>query len=141
MASANLDLVRSIYAAWERGDYGADEWAHSEIEFVGVDGPDPGTSTGRPAMAEAWRSTLGPWEELRAEASEYRELDDERILVLVHWSGHGKTSGLELRQVQTKSASLFHLSGGKVTRLVLYWDGDRALTDLGLAPEAGSPGP
>jgi ketosteroid isomerase-like protein len=90
-------------------------------------------------MAEGLRGWLGAWEEFRVEAEEYRELDEERVLVLVHLMGRGKTSGLELRQVRSKGADLFHVHDGKVTRIVLYFDRDRALADLGLAPEAGSP--
>jgi ketosteroid isomerase-like protein len=138
MASANLDLVRSILAATERGDYSSADWAHPEIEFVVVDGPTPGSWTGVAGMAEGIRSFLSTWEDYRVEADEFRELDSERVLVLIRRSGRGKTSGLEVEHVRTKGANLFEIRGGKVTRLVAYWDHNRALSDLGLPQEARS---
>jgi ketosteroid isomerase-like protein len=139
MSSANLDLVRSIHTAWGRGDFGEAEWAHPEIEYVHADGPVPGRWAGLTGMADGWRSFLKTWETFRAEPDEYRELDGERVLVLARFSGRGKTSGLELGQMRTNGAALFHLRGGRVTRLIIYWDSERALADLGLAPKAGSP--
>ena len=62
-----------------------------------------------------------------------RSLDHERVLVLHRYSGIAKASGLEIGQMAAKGADLFHLSAGKVTRLILYWELDRALTDLGLS--------
>jgi ketosteroid isomerase-like protein len=87
MASANLDLVRSMYAAWGRGDFTSAKWAHPEIEFVIADGPSPGSWTGVAGMAEGHHDFLGAWEGFRTEAEEYRELDDERVLVLAHHTG------------------------------------------------------
>jgi ketosteroid isomerase-like protein len=86
-------------------------------------------------MAKAWRGFLSAWEEFRLETEEYRELDDERVLVFNYFSGRGKTSGLEVGQTRVQAAALFHLRAGKVTRLVAYWDRGRALADLGLASE------
>jgi ketosteroid isomerase-like protein len=130
--SQNLDLVRSIYAAWERGDYSATAWAHPEIEFEIADGPSPGVWVGLPGLAEGWRSWLSSWEEYRSVVGEYRELDGERVLTLVRRTGRGKTSGLELGQIGTNGATLFHVRGGKVRRFVFYLDRERALADLGL---------
>ena len=138
MESASLGLVRSIFPAWERGDYSSAEWAHPEIEYVIADGPAPGSWTGLAGLAEGFRDWLSAWEELRGEADEYRELDDERVLVLYRWSGRGKTSGLEVGETPARGALLFHVRGGKVTRLVLYFDRERALADLGLASKARS---
>jgi hypothetical protein len=86
-------------------------------------------------MAEGWRGVIDAWEDFRYEAEDYRELDGERVLVLTRFSGRGKTSGVELGKMPTKGASVHYVRGGKVTRNVFYFDRNRALADLGLAPE------
>jgi ketosteroid isomerase-like protein len=136
MSSANVDLVRAIYAVWERGDYRSTEWADPEIEFAMVGGPEPAASTGVTGMAQAWRKRLSAWDEFGAKAEEYREVDHERVLVLVQNTGRGKARGLEIAQMQTLGAALFKIRDRKVTRLVIYWDRTQAFADLGLAPEA-----
>jgi ketosteroid isomerase-like protein len=146
MASASLNLVRSIYAGWERGDFSsgspapAREWAHPEIEYVIADGPSPGRWTGVGGMTEGWRDFLRAWEHFRGEADEHRELDNQRVLVLVRFVGRGKASGLDLGQMRAKGAHLFHVRNGKVIKLVFYLDSEHALADLGLAPQPGSLG-
>jgi ketosteroid isomerase-like protein len=132
MSSANLGLVRSIYADWERGDFGSAEWADPQIEYIRADGPEPGAWIGLTRMAEAARTYLDAWTDFRFVVDEYRELDDRRVLVLYHFFGRGKTSGVELDKVRTKAAQVFHVDEGRVVKLVIYLDRDRALADLGL---------
>jgi len=129
--SENLDLVRSIYADWERGDLRATEWAHPDIEWVTVGGLEPGSATGLAAIEERSRDFRTALGDIRLQAEEYRELDDERILVLTRDTARGRTSGVDTVQ---RRARLFHLQDGKVTRIISYWDRDRAVADLGIEP-------
>jgi hypothetical protein len=130
--SENLNLVRSIYAAWAQGDWSSSEWAHPEIEFVIADGPDPRSFRGRPAMNAGWRDFLTAWAGYGVHADEYRELDDGRILVILHAEGRGRTSGLEIEPNSRKGANVFRILGEQVIGLTIYFDHTRALDDIGL---------
>jgi ketosteroid isomerase-like protein len=134
MSQENVDIVRSIYTPWEHGDFSSAEWAHPEIEFVIADGPTAGSWTGLAAMAGGYRDFLNAWEEFRVEAEEFRDLGGERVLVLSHFGGRGKTSGAELG-TRMKGAELFHVRDGKVTRLVIYGAREHALPLLGLSEQ------
>jgi ketosteroid isomerase-like protein len=129
--SENLDLVRSIYAAWGRGDFSSAEWADRNIEFGFADGPEPGRWTGPQQMAERYGEWLEGWKDFKAEPEELIVVDSTRILVFVHNSGRGRTSGFEMEQRSV--ANFFEIRGGKVTRLLLYWDRRTALGDVGLS--------
>jgi hypothetical protein len=140
--------VRAIYADWERGDFSRAWWADPEIEFttdtLGVFALS--TWKGLAGMAEGARAQLELFENQRIQAEEYRELDDRRVLVLDLRSGRGKHSGIEfggsgsalgvavqrLHRGGAPGAHLFEIDGGKVARLLAYFDRDRALADLGL---------
>jgi ketosteroid isomerase-like protein len=135
MAAAIVELVRSLYACWERGDVSEVGWADPEIEFLIADGPSPGAWSGVAGMVEGYRQVMNAWEGYSAQAEEYLLLDDERVLVLQRLAGRGKASGLELAQMQPKAAGIFQVRDGKVIKIVLYYDREHALADLGLAPE------
>jgi ketosteroid isomerase-like protein len=133
MSQENVDIVLSLYAPWERGDFSSAEWAHPDIEWVIADGPAPGSRKGVAGMVEGWREFLSAWEDWHLEVEEeVRELDDGRVLALFRFGARGKASGLDVGDVWTRGAALYTLRAGKVTRLVIYWDRERALDAVGL---------
>jgi ketosteroid isomerase-like protein len=130
--SANLDLVRSIFTEWERGDFRNVRSAHREIEYLVIGRLEPGRWDGLAAMTASVRDHMAAWESYGISAAELRELDRDRVLALVRLSGRGKTSGIDLTDAGGKGAEVWHLHDGVVTRLHMYFDRDRALADLGL---------
>jgi len=71
--SENLDLVRSIYADWEDGDFSRTDWANPGLQVMFVDGPTPGT-TQLDGMARRWGEVLDAWDDVRTEAFDNRDL-------------------------------------------------------------------
>lgn len=136
--STNLDLVRSIYADWERGDYTDVSWADGGIEYVmAADGPDPSVSRGVQGMADAFRGMLRAWSDWRVTADDFIAVDEERVLVPFHFTARGRASGLEASRLHAGGASLFHARGRQIIRIVQYFSRDRAFADCGLAKERG----
>ncbi len=141
--SENLQLVHSILAEWERGNFRSVDWAHPRIEYAIADEPGSQLARGVAAMTRTWREFLTVWDDYRVEAHDYRELDDERVLVALRAQGRGKTSGLDISAAGggRGSANVFQMRGGKVTKLISYFDRDRALADVGLAAEGEANAP
>ena len=84
-------------------------------------------------MTQGRREWFSAWEGVSTRVDEYRTLDAERVLVLFGFRrGRGKRSGLELADMATECANVFHIRDRKVVRLVTYGERDRALADLGL---------
>ena len=134
--SANLDLVRSIVADWERGDFRRVDWADPEIEFAWVEGLSPGRRIGVRGMSEAMREMLDAWKDFRLIAEEFSEVDAERVLVVVRAEARGRASGIESKDVVSprRGADVFRVRSGRVTGIDVYLDRDRALADLGIEP-------
>ena len=86
-------------------------------------------------MVDAWSQFLSAWEGHHVEHDDLRELDSERVLSLGRVAGRGRASGLDVDAIQTEGANLFHLRAGKVMRLVVYFDREHALADVGLPAE------
>ena len=80
-----------------------------------MDGPSPGTVTGLTEIATGVREILSPWKDLHDVIDEYRELDDERVLVLLRADLRGKTSGVGLDASWTRGAEIVHTKQGRVT--------------------------
>jgi hypothetical protein len=127
---ANVELARSIYARWGRGDWSSFDWADPEIEFVIADGPDPQTVRGIDQMVEAWREFLAAFSNYATVGDEFRELEDGRVLVLLTPHGRGKASGVDLAANQ--SATVMEMHNGVVARIEIYFNRRNALADLGL---------
>ncbi len=122
MSQENVEIVRRVYEGWSHGDFSQIEDFHPDIDFEMVDWPHQTRSRGIEEMWRTWRGSLSAWDDFRAVPTEYVDCG-RNVLVINHIQGSGKESRAE---VSAETATVWTIDGGRVVRLALYWDIDRA---------------
>src|SRR5256885_8537426 len=122
--SENLDLVRSIYAAWEQGDFSSAEWAHPDIEWIiAREHPDARTLIGRDALTEYRREWQKTMPDLRLALDRLLDANDKVVTIgTAHGTGTG--SGADVR---VPLAFVFTLRDGLIVRAEEYLNPAEAL--------------
>ena len=129
MAPGNADLIRPIYEEFSRGNFRLSfdvyhphmEWGWSD-EFPGLAGVYDDRRDPNPRL----HSWLSAWEDWRVEVDDYLEIGDH-VVVLASYRGRGKGSGVEIRQ---HGAHVFRLRDGKVVRLEIFADREKAIASV-----------
>jgi ketosteroid isomerase-like protein len=133
MASANVEIVRLLYAAWERGDFSsAKPFFDPEVEFrPPPEFPDYQVCHGLDEMNRAFRLWMGAWESYRFGSPELVDAGD-KVMAVHHQWGKGKDTGVE---VQNEVFNVFTLRAGKVARYEMFFKRAAALEAAGLSEQ------
>ena len=132
MSQENVEIIRAMYEHWARGEFPADFY-DPEVEHwrIGAQTPDmEGEFRGLEELSRAMREYLHPFSDLRIEAEEIIDLDDDRVLVLSRHTAVGKLSGAPINH---ELGDLFTLRAGKIVRYDSYWDRAEAMKTVGLS--------
>jgi ketosteroid isomerase-like protein len=100
---------------------------------IGAQTPDmEGEWRGLEAFSGVVAEYLRPFSDLRIEAEQIIDLDDDRVLVLSRQTARGKLSGAP---IEHEFGDLFTLGAGKVVRYDSYWDRAVAMEAVGLSDQ------
>jgi ketosteroid isomerase-like protein len=132
MSQENVEIVREAFESFLGGDEEKTaQLLDPEVEFHGtVGGLQEGQiAHGQSEIDQTFESEdLEAWEERRLEPEEFIDAGDD-VVVLLHEYRRGKGSGVEL---ETETAVVVAVSGGRVVRIQGYMDRGAALEAAGL---------
>jgi len=131
MSRENVELVRRIYGAYARGDYGEMfERFHPEIEWFGLGTvSESGSTRGHTRARRSLSTWIGTWDDYRFELRELIDCGDE--VFAAGWQrGRGRGSGVEVAE---EIFSVWTIRGGLVVRQRVFRDRARAREAAGLS--------
>jgi ketosteroid isomerase-like protein len=132
MSQENVEVVRSVYGAWNRGDQEtALGFAHPEIV---IDASrrvfNPTTYVAKEGARRLFADTDEVWEQFHTELDELTDTAD-RVVVTGRLIGKGRASGVEVEQ---PIADVWTVRDGRIIRGELNFTGRReALEAAGLS--------
>ncbi len=131
MSEENVEIVRSAYAEWERGNFATPQFFDPSIQMTWVDPifvPRAETQ-GIEELNRAMQEFLDAWENVTVTAERIVDAGDQVVTVNV-WRARGRASGA---RVEVRQGSVWTLSNGRVTRMVNYGDPAKAFAAAGLS--------
>ena len=132
MSQENIEILRRMFEAWNRGDLDAmGEFYDPEIEFNPGLLP-PGEETryiGREGVNEWTRNVNDAWVAVTAEPKERIEVGSDRILAIDRWHFQGR-DGIEINE---ELPTLFTFRNGLIVRVDGFTNRTDALEAAGLS--------
>ena len=133
MSQENVEIVREAFEAFLGGDQEKTaQLVDPALEFHGTIGglQEGQIAHGQSEIDQTFESEdLEAWEERRLEPEEFLDAGED-VVVLLHEYRRGKGSGVEL---ETETAVVVTVSGGRVVRIQGYMDRAAALAAVGLS--------
>ncbi len=131
MSRENVEIVRRLYAGWERGDFAAELDSYDpEVELVIDYGPDRTTASGFDEMRRTWREQLTLWDSWSTGPIEEVVEGDAEVVVRHSLRARSKR-GLSVDSAGAGCAFTFR--DGRIVRIVATDDFRKALEVAGLA--------
>ena len=132
MSQENVEVVRAVFEAWERGgvDAVAEFW-DPEIDWRAAEGAldDVGVMRGVDAMRAYMNDWLDNFDDVHFEAEELIDAGDQ-VVAMQRVTARAKGSGVE---TELRYAVVNTIRDGKVVRGREYWTRAEALEAVGLS--------
>lgn len=133
MSEEHMEVVRRIYAEWERGNFTAALSAMDDevtFETFMPDSKELVMVHGLARLGAFMREWFHQFRDYRVTGEEFRAVGTDHVFVGGRQAGTGRRSGVE---VDSPAFALWTFRGGKVVRLLAHYDRAATLEAAGLS--------